>query len=300
MEPAQKLHLGQSRHCSRRRNRIRWLLLLLSLPFVAFVAAAFAYFPGPQLPIAFTLGTGVGKSWLQAKIDACEEKAIRKEAFTDEDKSFLRDFYTCLYKGARLTLVLPEVAKMMEHYLSRSGQPLCVSKELFLYNRKVAAVRNKMLLQIYASRILQATYTSDTFHMPDPKNLDSYFGLYDGRLIAKPVIAPDGGGLQALGLVGSRGLSRHPLSSIVWRAEVPWSWPSYDLLAKRGGSPHAESFPIPNLMSILTGVSASIFVDNGLGESLARYGLAKEFLAYSEWTEYLQDNDQAGRPTGRR
>jgi hypothetical protein len=70
-----------------------------------------------------------------------------------------------------------------------------------------------------------------------------------------------------------------------WRAEVPWLWPSYASLRKKYGTPHAESFPLPNLESVLFGQKYALFVDNGLGEYLAEVGLAKPFLAFAEWDE---------------
>jgi hypothetical protein len=66
---------------------------------------------------------------------------------------------------------------------------------------------------------------------------------------------------------------------------VPWGWPSYASLKTKYGDAHAESFPLPNLKSALFGREHSLVVDNGLGEYLVQLGLAKPFLAFSEWDE---------------
>lgn len=242
-------------------KRFLYYSLALVLPlFLLLLALLPLYFPGQQFGIALTLGTGLGAAKLQQRIDACEEKAIQKATFTAQDTRFLQDLYTCLYKGARLTQVLPEVSKMMEHYLSKSGQSLRVSDRIFTRNRTVEEVKQKLLEQIFSSETLSTSYTSEEFHMADPANLDSVFGLYYGHLIAVPIREKDG-------------------FTITWRAEVPWTWPSYDHLTVKYGFPHAESFPIPNISGRL------VLIDNGLGEYLTHLGLAKSFVVYAEWTE---------------
>ena len=65
----------------------------------------------------------------------------------------------------------------------------------------------------------------------------------------------------------------------------PEIWPSYASLKQKYGDYHAESFPLPNLKSIVFGRQYALFVDNGLGEHLSRVGLAKPFLAFAEWEE---------------
>ena len=105
--------------------------------------------------------------------------------------------------------------------------------------------------------------------MPHPSSPDSVFGLYWGRLKLK----------ARMGANSSLDLK--------WRAEVPWEWPSYESLNEKYGTPHAERFPIPNLMAVIMDRDYSLKIDNGLGEYLTRLGLAKVFLAYSEWTESI-------------
>ncbi|MGJ8640442.1 MAG: hypothetical protein ACSHYA_13730 [Opitutaceae bacterium] len=245
------------------------LLRYVLLPNIVLFAALAVYFPGVELPIALTLATGIQRGNLQASIDRCEAKAINGEAFNDEEIQFLNDLYTCLYKGARLTIVLPEVSKLMEHYLSKSGESLEVSASLFNTNDRILAQMQQMKTEIRAAKTVQQTYRSETFYMPDFSNIDSVFGLYYGSLIAEPKQIGDG-------------------IQIHWRAEVPWEWPSYESLKEKHGDYHAESFPIPNVSCLFIGIHGAIFIDNGLGEYLTRLNIAKSFIAYAEWTETIQ------------
>ncbi|MGB0744986.1 MAG: hypothetical protein ACPGSB_10735 [Opitutales bacterium] len=205
---------------------------------------------------------------MQEKIDACEAKAIEGADFTEQDIEFLRDLYTCLYKGARLTLVLPEVSKLMEHYLAGSGEALEVDASILHTNKKVIEQMELLKAKISTDSPLKENYRSEVFYMPDFSNIDSVFGLYYGHLEARPE-RTDGE------------------TQIDWRAEVPWEWPAYESLKAKHGDYHAESFPIPNASCLLRGIDGAIFIDNGLGEYLTRLGLAKSFLAYAEWTEVL-------------
>lgn len=245
------------------------LIYYVFLPnLVLFTFLAF-YFPGAQLPIALTLASGIQKSSLQSKIDACEAKAIQGADFTKEEIEFLEDLYTCLHKGARLTLVLSEVSKMMEHYLSGSGEPLEIDASIFNTNDKVTHEMEQIRAEIRANPQDQSKYRSAEFYMPDFSNIDSVFGLYYGHVEAVPEVSRDS-------------------IRIRWRAEVPWEWPSYESLKEKHGDYHAESFPIPNASCLIRGINGAIFIDNGLGEYLTRLGIAKSFLAYAEWEETLK------------
>lgn len=249
-----------------KKKFIRYILLPNACLFLGLAI----YFPGAELPIALTLATGIHGESLQAKIDACEEKAIAGIAFSDVEIQFLGDLYTCLYKGARLTFVLPEVSKLMEHYLSQSGEPFEIDASVFNTNDKAIKRMETIHAEIHASTALLESYQSEVFYMPDFSNIDSVFGLYYGHIVAVPT------------RVGST-------IKIQWRAEVPWKWPSYASLNEKHGDPHAESFPIPNASCIIRGTDGAIFIDNGLGEHLTHVGLAKSFTAYAEWTEMIED-----------
>jgi hypothetical protein len=222
-------------------------------------------FPGNNTLIAFAIATGVGGDVLQERIDALEAKAIRKAPLTDVERIFLRDFYSTLATGGKLTLVAYQTGEMMHHYLSRSGVPLRLDPSIFTENAKVQAQAAK--LRARASCDSAMTLSSPVFYMPDRSKLDSVFGLYHGQIHITPKHQSDG------------------RCELHWRAEVPWVWPSYESLKRKYGNHHAESFPLPNLLSIIRGPAYALYVDNGLGHHLEEIGLAKSFVAYSEWVE---------------
>jgi len=239
------------------------------LPNTCFFIGLAIYFPGAQLPIALTLATGIHRSALQERIDACEAKALEGADFTEEEIDFLRDLYTCLYKGARMTIVLPEVSRMMEHYLGQSGESLEIDASIFNTNDKVAERMEAIKAEILADSELRPEYRSEEFYMPDFSNIDSVFGLYYGHIAAQPTRS----GEQL---------------TIHWRAEVPWEWPSYASLKEKYGDSQAESFPIPNASCLVLGTRGAIFIDNGLGEYLTQLGIAKSFTAFADWTEIIE------------
>ena len=238
---------------------------------IAATIALRLYFPGEQASIALRLATGIGIPYLQTRIDGLEEKAVDGDAFTKEDRTFLTDFYTCLAKGAKLTLILGQSGTLMQHYLDGSGEPLELRKGIFTGNWKVRkrmkALRERIRKDARGDK-LEKSYSSGTFHMPHASVPDSVFGLYHGTIEARP--RKSNGRIE-----------------VTWRAEVPWQWPSYASLEKKYGDPHAESFPLPNPLCILLGLDHALYVDNGLGEHLVKIGLAEPFLAYAEWEEVL-------------
>jgi hypothetical protein len=242
-------------------------LALIAVP----VLILFAWFPGEQRMLAYRLATGTGIESVQARVDSIEDKAIRGTTISQDDRRFLRDLYSCLSKGACLTVVLRQSGRMMARYLDGTGEPLEVPARIFRSDRKVTQrmerMRGAATRDLLAGRPLEAKYDSGVFYMPDPSSLESVFGLYYGHMTLIPR-ARSGGGLACR-----------------WRAEVPWNWPPYEKLARERGDPHAECFPIPNLRALLRGHRYALMLDNGLGEYLVRLGLAKSFLVYAEWEE---------------
>jgi len=225
-------------------------------------------FPGQRLGMAITLATGVGTQRLQSRIDTLEERAITGATFSAEDRAFLSDFYRTLATGAKLTLVIRQTGRLMDHYLDGSGTEYQLDPVIFQDNAKVQTELDTLRARANAKPCLGvAHYASRTFHMPDASKLDSVFGLYYGSVALTRSRASDG---QCTSHV---------------RAEVPWFWPSYASLKLKHGSYHAESFPLPNLQSLLFGPKHALFVDNGLGEHLVPLGLARPFLAAAEWDE---------------
>jgi hypothetical protein len=246
----------------RRRRRIA-----LGVLGSAMLALTIGVFPGQRLGMAWTLGTGCGRKDLQQRIDALEEKAISRAAFSDEERAFLSDFYRTLATGAKLSIVVAQTGRMMDHYLDGSGAPYQLQPDIFRDNDKVqtqlAALRRRVAQGPCRSQRLE----SPEFYMPDATKLDSVFGLYYGKVALSRAATP------------SAGCTTHV------HAEVPWFWPSYASLRHKHGSAHAESFPLPNLVSLLLGSKHALFVDNGLGQYLVELGLARPFLAYAEWDE---------------
>ena len=250
-----------------KRSMWRRLWLLSSLFVLAIAIFVFFYFPGRQRPIAMRLATGIDIGTLQGQIDSLEALAINKRPFSADQKAFLREFYTTLGKGARLTLVLGESGRLMDHYLNGAGEDFEIDDSIFRGNAKVQAQMATLRERLQSGQ--GPTLTSPTFHMPDSSNWDSVFGLYYGTLSVTEIKAPDGG------------------TSLAWRAEVPWTWPSYESLKKKYGNYHAENFPLPNPISLVAGQEHALKVDNGLGEYLTHLELAKSFVAFATWREVV-------------
>jgi hypothetical protein len=252
------------------KRLIKAIALLLFLLFGSFLV----YFPGQQSLLALSLATGIGIPGIQERIDKIEANAISRTPFSQRDKNFLHDLYTCMAKGAKLTNILRQSGEMMAHYLSCSGEPLRTDPEIFTLNTRVSeraeSLRSRMLRDLGNGTGLKKKYSTDTFYMPHKSSPDSVFGLYYGRVMLYPRI------------------SSQQEIILDWRAEVPWEWPSYDHLYSKYGNYHAESFPLPNLRSIIQGRVYALHIDNGLGEYLARLGLAESFLVFAEWQETMK------------
>lgn len=250
-----------------RRRRWRWYYTLGALLFL-FVLILRLVFPGPRLGMAIVLGTGIGTAELQARIDALEAQAIGRRSFSAEDRAFLSDFYRTLATGAKLSIAVRQTGGMMDHYLDGSGAEYRLSPEIFRDNTKVQAQLGVLRRRVAGKPCLGTTrVASPTFYMPDASQVDSVFGLYHGRVALTRAPGADGKCVSHV------------------RAEVPWNWPTYASLKQKHGSYHSESFPLPNLKSLVLGRKHSLFVDNGLGEYLVELGLAKSFLAFAEWDE---------------
>lgn len=264
---------------------MRSIRLILRPTFLVFAAAItfssclfLLIFPAEQQSIAFTLATGIGVSSLQEKVDQIEDKAIKKTPLQESERHFLSVLYRTMVTGARASIVLRQSADMMERYLSCSGEDLRTEPRIFVHNRKVqevVAMLKREIVEDLSHDGLRDEYRSKSFYMPDVSSPDSVFGLYYGHIKARPS-RPQGG-----------------LLSIKWRAEVPWEWPSYEKLKEDYGDPHAESFPLPNLLALLLGRNYALHVDNGLGEYLTRIGLARSFVVFAEWDEQMTPEENA-------
>ena len=210
------------------------------------------------------LATGIDIATLQEQIDGLEELAIKRRPFSEDQKAFLREFYTTLAKGARLTIVLSGSGRLMDHYLNGSGEAFELDPSIVRDNANVQAQMALLRERLQTEGATSAS--SPTFYMPDASEWDSVFGLYHGTISVAEVTTPDGVFLE-------------------WRGTVPWTWPSYESLKKKYGDYHAESFPLPNPISLVAGEAHALRVDNGLGEYLTRLDLAREFVAFATWRE---------------
>jgi len=257
---------------NRRRKMFRRCVNVVGGLFILLALAFLIYFPGRQSLLAVELASGFGVEGLQEEVDALEAKAIAGETFTADDKVFLRNLYTCFAKGARLTVVLRQSARLMDHYLARSGEDLRIEPRIFLgsgrVQEEIAVLKEEIAADFRSRNAVADRYSSDDFYMGDPTFFDSYVGLYFGRLVVHPRLLSDGMVLH-------------------WRAEMPWQWPSYQSLRAEYGDGHAQCFPLPNLRSLLQGSQHGLTMDDGLGEHLVQLGLAKPFLVYSEWEEKI-------------
>jgi hypothetical protein len=259
------------------RKRRTGILISLALIFFLPTIVYLVIFPGRQFTMALTLASGIGLARMQAQVDRLEAMAVKGATFSVADKRYLRDLYSCFAKGGRLTIVIRQTGAILGHYLSSKGTPYRTKPRIFIkassLQKHMADLRNKALDDLKKTSKVKTEYVSQRFYMPDRKILDSWFGLYYGRLILHPVVRQDG------------------RIVLHWRAEVPWEWPTYESQVKANGDPHAKYSWIPNVQSLLKGRMRGLRIDDGLGEYLVRLGLAKPFLLYSEWTDELNGGE---------
>ena len=219
-----------------------------------------------EASLAATLATGANIESVQRRVDELERKAIANAPFTADDKRFLRDLYAAMALGAKRSVVLRESGRMMERYLEATGADLELDPTIFSKNAKVRAQMHQLAAKL-STAPAGHVQRSPRFYMPDSSSLDSVTGLYWGTVQATLRVDANGAHL------------------IHYRAEVPWEWPSYESLRKRYGTPHAETFLVPNLRTLVGGPRYALHIENGLGEYLVRLGLAKPFVAWAEWDE---------------
>lgn len=223
-----------------------------------------------EMSLAFTLATGANIEAVQRRVTALETKAIASAPFAEDDKAFLRDLYTAMALGAKSTVVFRESGRMMDRYLDRSGAPLELGAPIFSENARVRhqmRLLEKQMTAASSAKDRARPRRSPRFYMPDQSKLDSVTGLYWGTVEGTVRARADG------------------TKVFHWRAEVPWEWPSYESLRKRHGTPHAETFDLPNARSLVEGPRYALHIENGLGEYLVRLGIAKSFVAWAEWDE---------------
>ena len=235
----------------------------LALAVSLAVLPALADVTSQEAAIALTLATGAGIEPLQRQVTSIENKAIANGQFSEYEKVFLRDLYGAMAAGAKTSVVLGQSGRLMDRYLDKTGEPLELDARIFSGNARVRREIERL------PRDPGRVHRSPRFYMPNASSLDSITGLYWGTVEGTVRANADG---QTVFHV---------------RAEVPWQWPSYESLQTRYGTPHAETFVLPNLRSAVSGDRYGLHIENGLGEYLVRLGLAKPFLAWAEWDEPL-------------
>jgi hypothetical protein len=257
----------------------RWFVLWLLCAGLLGTAGYIRWqFPGQQLGMAWTLGTGRGVEAVQARTNAIERQILRGKPVAQEDQRYLVDLYSAMGTGGRHLPPIRQSGRLMQHYLAASGQALEVDARLFLGSRVVLKQTAKLRQQARKRAALTrgATVGGDgyqwtpQFYMASSSDPDSFFGLYWGRL-----------GYRAR--IDSSGKRLH----LHWRAEVDWRWPRYAELRRKYGKARAEVVPIPNIRAVVYGKQHALRLSNGLGGYLEEAGLARSFLTYAEWEEVV-------------
>jgi hypothetical protein len=203
---------------------------------------------------------------IQDRVDALEQKAIKKEEFTADDKAFLSDLYSSLVFGGRV-LGHREAADMLARYLEATGEPLRIDQGVYLENRKVQAavakLKARMAADLAAGRPRES-YASPpiTFSVKENPRLFYFSNVFVLR--ASPA-APEGGRRRVL-----------------FRVELEARFISYDEEKTRFGRYAVHRTPFN------TNARGETFtIDDGLSQYLTVLGLAKEFVYFSEWTDAL-------------
>ncbi len=249
----------------------RKTLIGAALAAALFVGFLLIYFPGRQAPLALTLSTGWNMPQLQARIDALEDQAIRGDALDPIDQRFLTRLYTTGRKIGALTRMAPQTSRLLKRWLDATGEELQVPGQLFRTSRRVQdrmdTLRKKIARDAANPGGMQAQYRTEVFYMGDPITLDTVAALYFGTLTAWPQHHDNG------------------TTTLRWRAEFLWKWPTYDELFRKYGDPHAQNFKVPNLKSFLRGPRHALHIDDGLGGHLETLGLAKPFDVWAEWRD---------------
>jgi hypothetical protein len=254
---------------------ILWLFVVCLLGAAGYIRWQF---PGQQLGMAWTLGTGRGIEAVQARTNAIERQILRGKSVSVQDQRYLVDLYSAMATGGRHLPPIRQSGRLMQHYLDASGKPLEVDSRLFLGSRVVLKqtaklrqqARKRAALTRGAVVGLDRYQWSPQFYMASSSDPDSFFGLYWGRIGYRSQIDSSGKRLH-----------------LHWRAEVDWRWPRYAELRRKYGKAREEVVPIPNVRAVVYGKKYALRLSNGLGGYLEEAGFARSFLAYAEWDEVV-------------
>ena len=80
--------------------------------------------------LSFQIGTGIGLTNLQNKVDKLEHKAIQNQPFTDKEKQWLKVFYRTFAYGGQLIIILPEASRLLHHYLDGTGKQTTIDRDV--------------------------------------------------------------------------------------------------------------------------------------------------------------------------
>ena len=220
----------------------------------------------PQLRMAAIIGTGIGTSSIQSRVNRLHRLG-KAGNLNEVELIWMRDLYFTLAVGAKLSLILPASSKLMFHYLDGTGEPLQLKPKVFRHSDRVIAMKAKLNRSLCEGN---NPVSSVRFDMGGRTPFDSSFALYFGILSAE----------RAEG-------------KVTYTVDMPWKWPTYQDIKQRYGSYEREIFPIPNAASILNNVfkidfAKPLYLPNALGGELERFGLAKGFKVTSGWSENLE------------
>lgn len=236
-------------------------LFLVTFVVIAIVTAAI-----PHFRMAFTIGTGIGLSGLQNRIDKVQLKAINNKN-VQTDRVFLQRLYRTMAYGAQITFVLPESSRLMHHYLNGSGKTESIDPSLYTKSPRVINQMKTIKRKLTRSCEVGSSASSKRFDMGHGYPLDAHFALYFGTIS---------------GQVESAGSKKY----IKWLADMPWKWPTNADIKKTYGTYQKEIFPFPNLLSF-AGLGPKMWLPNALGGELEKQGLAKAFDIITTWQETI-------------
>lgn len=233
---------------------------------VTFVVMSVVIAAIPHVRMAFTIGTGIGLSGLQNRINKVQSKAT-KNRIVQTDRVFLQRLYRTMAYGAQITLVLPESSRLMHHYLNGSGKTESIDPSLYTKSPRVINEMKTIKRELKRSCELGSSASSKRFDMGHGYPLDAHFALYRGTISGQVELA---------------GSKKH----IKWSVDMPWKWPTNADIKKTYGTYQAEIFPFPNLLSFM-GLSQKMLLPNALGGELEKQGLAKSFDIITTWQEKI-------------
>lgn len=208
--------------------------------------------------LSFQIGTGIGLTNLQNKVDKLEHKAIQNQPFTDKEKQWLKVFYRTFAYGGQLIIILPEASRLLHHYLDGTGKQTTIDRDVLFSSSRFKNQFYKIKQKLRKNCVLDNNFISPRFDMGHGGFNDQAIALYYGTISGK-IIKKD-----------------QKTISIEWLINMPWKWPNYDEIGKIKGRDRKETYPLPNILSFL-GLGPRLLLDNELAGELENLGLAKRF-----------------------